>query len=60
MKKLVEFLKSAWLELKKVAWPGRKEIIASTLIVVIVAIVLMIYLGIIDFLLTKAVKIIFG
>ncbi len=60
MKKLIEFLKNAWLELKKVAWPGKKEIIASTLIVVIVTIILMIYLGVIDFLLTKAVKIIFG
>jgi preprotein translocase subunit SecE len=60
MKKLIEFLKNAWLELKKVSWPGRREIIASTLVVVIVTIILMIYLGLIDFLLTKAVKIIFG
>jgi preprotein translocase subunit SecE len=60
MKKLIDFLKNAWAELKKVTWPGKKEIIASTLIVVIVTIFLMIYIGLIDFVLTKAVRIIFG
>ncbi|HPD18843.1 MAG TPA: preprotein translocase subunit SecE [Candidatus Goldiibacteriota bacterium] len=60
MKNLIEFLKNSWIELKKVAWPGKKEILASTLVVVVVTIILMIYLGIIDFLLTKAVRLIFG
>ena len=60
MKKLIEFLKAAWVELKKVSWPGRKEIIASTVVVVIVGFLLMLYIGIIDFLLAKAVKFIFG
>lgn len=60
MKKLIQFLKDAWVELKKVSWPGRKEIIASTVVVVIVGFLLMLYIGIIDFLLSKAVKFIFG
>jgi preprotein translocase subunit SecE len=60
MKKLIEFLKAAWVELKKVSWPGRKEIIASTVVVVIVGFLLMLYIGLIDFLLAKAVKFIFG
>ena len=60
MNKLITFLRTAWLELKKVTWPGRKEILASTVIVVIVAIILMLYLGTLDFLLSKLVKFIFG
>ena len=60
MNKLMAFLRTSWLELKKVTWPGRKEILASTAIVVIVAIILMLYLGTLDFILAKLVKIIFG
>ena len=60
MKKLIEFLKEVWRELKNVTWPGRKEIIASTVVVVLVTVLLMIYLGVIDFSLAKLVKIIFG
>ncbi len=60
MQKLIQFIKDAWRELKNVTWPGRKEIVASTIIVVLVTIVLMIYLGVLDFLLAKAMKLIFG
>ncbi len=60
MKKLIDFLKAAWVELKKVSWPDRKTIIASTIVVVIVGFLLMFYIGVIDFLLSKAVKFIFG
>jgi preprotein translocase subunit SecE len=60
MNKLIEFLKAAWVELKKVSWPGRKEVIASTIVVLLVTILLMIYIGTIDILLAKAVKLIFG
>ena len=46
-------------ELKKVTWPGKKEIIASTVIVLIVGIFLMLYIGVVDFGLSKVVKFIF-
>ena len=60
MQKLIQFVKDAWRELKNVTWPGRKEIIASTVIVVLVTLLLMIYLGVIDFALAKIVKLIFA
>ena len=31
------FVAEAWLELKKVTWPGRKEVQASTLVVLVVS-----------------------
>jgi preprotein translocase subunit SecE len=60
MQKLIAFIKEALRELRNVTWPGRKEIIASTVIVVIVTALLMVYLGVIDFALAKIVKLIFG
>ena len=60
MQKLIQFIKEAWRELKNVTWPGRKEIVASTVIVVLVTLLLMIYLGVIDFALAKLVKLIFA
>lgn len=60
MQKLIQFVKDALRELKNVTWPGRKEIVASTVIVVLVTLLLMIYLGVIDFVLAKLVKLIFA
>ena len=52
-KKIKAFLKEAWLELKKVNWPSRKETIRYTLIVIVVLTVVALYLGGIDFFFTR-------
>ena len=44
MQKLIQFVKDAIRELKNVTWPGKKEIVASTVIVVLVTLLLMITL----------------
>lgn len=59
MQKIINFIKVSWQELQKVTWPSKKEIFASTLIVIIVSLFLMFYIGIVDFILSKVVKIIF-
>ncbi|HDT15413.1 MAG TPA: preprotein translocase subunit SecE [Firmicutes bacterium] len=59
MKKLIDFIRTSWLELKKVTWPGKKEILASTVVVILVGFFLMVYIGVVDFGLSKAVKFIF-
>lgn len=41
MKQVVEFVKESAQELKKVTWPGRKEILASSAVVVLVSLVFM-------------------
>jgi preprotein translocase subunit SecE len=43
-------------ELTKVAWPSRKELVGATWIVIIVTSILTAYIGVLDFLLTKAVS----
>jgi len=55
-----EFLKEARLELKKVKWPTRKELLASTAVVIVLVIMVSFFLGIVDFGLIKIIKNIVG
>ena len=55
-----QFLREARSELKKVKWPTRKELLASTGMVIILVIIVSFYLGIIDFGLIKLIKSIAG
>jgi preprotein translocase subunit SecE len=52
----VEFVKEAWQELKKVHWPSRKETYAATAVVLILVFLLVLYLALIDYGLTKAIE----
>ena len=54
------FLRQAKVELKKVKWPTRKELIASTLVVIVLTILVSIYLGLIDLGLIKIIKHVVG
>jgi preprotein translocase subunit SecE len=56
----VHFLREARLELKKVKWPTRKELLASTAVVLFLVLVVSFYLGIIDLGLVKGLKLILG
>jgi preprotein translocase subunit SecE len=47
-----EFLEECWTELKKVHWPTRQETQAATLVVIIAVIVVALYLGLVDFVLS--------
>jgi preprotein translocase subunit SecE len=58
--KVVQFLKEAKVELKKVTWPTPKQALASTAVVIILVFVVAIFLGIVDFALAKTVKFILG
>lgn len=49
----IQFLKEARAELTKVVWPSRKETILITIGVVILSVVVAIFLGTIDYGLTK-------
>jgi preprotein translocase subunit SecE len=48
------------VELKKVTWPTPKQTLASTSVVIIVVIIVSVFLGIVDFGLTKIVKLVLG
>ena len=58
--KIVRFLKEAKIELRKVTWPTPRQTLASTSVVIIVVIIVSIFLGIVDFGLSKAIRLVLG
>jgi preprotein translocase subunit SecE len=56
----LQFLREARTELKKVKWPTRKELLASTAVVIALVLVISFFLGVIDFGLIKIIKNIVG
>jgi preprotein translocase subunit SecE len=51
MNRLILFLKDVRIELSKVNWPNRKELVNYTLVVIGLCLVLAVFLGGVDFLL---------
>jgi preprotein translocase subunit SecE len=45
---IVQFLRDAKMELKKVKWPTRKELMATTAIVLVLVIIVGLFLGLVD------------
>lgn len=60
IQKISQFLKDAKMELKKVTWPTPKQTLASTAVVIVLVFIVSLILGIIDFALAKAIKLILG
>ena len=52
---VVRFLKEVRTEVKKVNWPGRKDVISSTIVVIVSVFVLSFFLGIVDVTLQKLI-----
>ena len=59
MKRIVQFFKESYSELKKVVWPSRDEVTSSTRVVIISVVLVAIALGLVDFVLISAVDLIF-
>ncbi|WP_051185155.1 preprotein translocase subunit SecE [Desulfatiglans anilini] len=55
-----QFLREVKMELRKVKWPTRKELIASTSVVIVLVMIISLYLGLVDFGLIKIIKGIVG
>lgn len=51
-----QFLREAKMELTKVKWPTRKELIASTAVVIVLTLLVALFLGLVDFGLIKIIK----
>jgi preprotein translocase subunit SecE len=59
MKKIVQFFKDSYAELKKVVWPSREDVIASTKVVLVSTLVMAGILGFIDYLLVVGIDVVF-
>jgi preprotein translocase subunit SecE len=58
--KILQFLKEAKVELKKVTWPSKKQTLASTSVVIIVVIIVSLFLGIVDVGVAKLIRLVLG
>ncbi|MCP4664930.1 MAG: preprotein translocase subunit SecE [Deltaproteobacteria bacterium] len=56
LNKGLRFLGEAKAELKKVKWPTRKELLASTAVVIVLTVLIASFLGVVDFGLIKIIK----
>jgi len=56
LEKIKQFLKEFRIEMRKVAWPSRKEVVASTGVVLAVVVLISLYLGLTDLLLSKMLR----
>jgi preprotein translocase subunit SecE len=59
MKKIIQFFKDSYAELKKVVWPSREEVGASTKVVIVSVIIFAVVLGAVDFLLLSGLNLVF-
>lgn len=57
-KKLAGFFKDVKLEMSKVSWPTKNELIGSTIIVIISLAILSVFIGACDIVLSKIINII--
>lgn len=53
---VVTFVAEAWQELKKVTWPGRKETLGTTMVVLFLVFIISSYLGVVDLGLSALLK----
>jgi len=59
MKKIFRFFEESYAELKKVTWPSREDVSASTRIVLISVALIAAALGVVDYILFQAMELIF-
>lgn len=60
MEKILKFLKEVSAELRKVTWPTKDELVGSTMVTIVVSLIVAIFIGIVDRILTLIVHTIFG
>jgi preprotein translocase subunit SecE len=59
MKKIVQFVKESYAELRKVIWPSREDVVSSVKVVIISTIIIAAILGLVDVLLLFGIRAIF-
>lgn len=56
IERIVQYLREVWIELNRVEWPSRRELISMTVVVIVVLVAMAIYLGTMDYIFTVLVK----
>jgi preprotein translocase subunit SecE len=59
MKKIVQFVKESYAELRKVIWPSKEDVVSSVKVVIISTVIIAAILGLIDVLLLFGIRAVF-
>lgn len=59
MKRIIQFFKDSYAELRKVQWPSREEVGSNTKVVLVSVAIFAVVFGVVDFLLLQAVDLVF-
>jgi len=59
MKKIIQFFKDSYAELRKVIWPTKETVLASTMVVIVSTVIVALFLGLVDFLLVRGIDLFF-
>jgi preprotein translocase subunit SecE len=55
----IKFVREAWMEMKRVSYPSRKDTLSTSMVAIITIFITALFLGIVDFIISKLVKFIF-
>ncbi|MEE4253634.1 preprotein translocase subunit SecE [uncultured Desulfuromusa sp.] len=58
--KLNEFFANVKVEIKKVTWPSKKDTYASTTVVIVLVLICAVFLGGVDMILSRLIRLILG
>ena len=56
MSRVITFFRDVNLELKRVTWPNKEQIISATAVVIVATLIISAYLGLVDALLAKILQ----
>ncbi|MDR1836380.1 MAG: preprotein translocase subunit SecE [Treponema sp.] len=59
MKKVIQFFKECYTELRKVIWPSREDVLSSVKVVIVSTVIIASVLGLIDVLLLMGIQALF-
>jgi preprotein translocase subunit SecE len=59
MRRIIQFFKDSYAELKKVVWPSRDEVASNTKVVLVSVAMFAVALGLVDFLLVRGIDLLF-
>jgi preprotein translocase subunit SecE len=60
IERIKTYLAETRIELRKVTWPSRQDLIDSTRVVIIATLILTVFVGLVDQVLSRIIKLVFG
>jgi preprotein translocase subunit SecE len=60
VKRIRQFIKESWSELKKVSWPTRLQVRNLTILVFVISFVVGLYITVVDTIFTELIRIVSG